>query len=96
MKNYIGNAEMQNEKYSNAIVKIKELRSLYQESIDELDSKIKNVSSVDRLKNSLISKLDELDVIIKDIGIAKTTILKTAQNLQKIEEEKNKIAELDK
>ena len=88
MTNYIGNANEQNIKYSNAIKKIKELRSIYQKSINELDVKIKNVASVDKLKNSLTLKIEELDNIIRDIESTKSTIIWKANQLD-LEEEKN-------
>lgn len=95
MTDYIGNAREQNRKYDLAIEKIKQLRGFYQNSIDELNSNIKNVASVDKLKNSLTLKKDELDRIIKDINSAQSTITWKANVLQKEEEERQKQAKLE-
>ena len=90
MTNYIGNAKEQNHKYDLAIEEIKKMRKIYQDSIDELDSNIEGVSSVNQLKKSIQLKIDELDKKIKDINSTKITITKKANSLQRAEDERKR------
>jgi len=64
--------------------------------VDELDSKIEGVSSVNQLKKSIQLKIDELDQKIKDINSTKTIITKKANSLQRSEEEHKKQETLKK
>lgn len=90
MTNYIENAKKQNYKYDLAIEEIKKMIKLYQDSIDELDSRIEGVSSVNQLKKSIQLKIDELSQKIKDINSTKTIITKKANSLQRAAEEERK------